>query len=165
MQNDVLSTIRERWIRLESEPRAGVSDDDVIAFEKRHSVRLPESVRNFYTFVDGMADYLTDEQLISFWSLARLDSVPALLSDCRGTPGYAGIEKHLPDASSYFVFADWSIWCHMYAMRLTTDPHQPADVIWIGNGNLWYRLANSFNEFLWNYADGSRNILFPSELQ
>jgi hypothetical protein len=162
--NELFALIQDRWETLGTEPRIGVSATEFDSFERRHSVRLPTSVRSFYEFVNGMEEGQTDDELISFWSLARLDTVPALLSDFRGIPDYGAISDKLPESPSYFVFADYSIWCHIYAMRLTDDPGQPADVVWI-SGDLWYPLSSSFEAFLRSYAELPLNVLFPVELQ
>jgi hypothetical protein len=162
--HDLLTLIRNRWYRLGAEPRTGVSAEEIAAFERRHSVRLPASVRSFFEFTDGMTEGLTDEELIGFWSLSQLGNVPAVLSDFRGIPDYGTIAANLPGGQSYFVFADYSIWCHVYAVRLTDDSGQPADVIWIC-GAKWCSLYSSFEAFLHAYAELPLQVLFPIELQ
>ncbi|MFO0808902.1 MAG: SMI1/KNR4 family protein [Gemmataceae bacterium] len=153
--------IRKRWQAAGIAPRPGAAAADIDAFERRHGVRLPAEVREFYAHVDGMPPGAWDEDLLSFWPLAEVGPVPALLSGCRGIPDYGGIERSLPDAGSYFVFADHSIWVHVYAVRLSADPSAPCPVVWIAGGSTWAEMAMSFGEFLRRYADDPRQVLFP----
>src|SRR5262245_47170382 len=125
-----------------------VTQDKVIAFEKRHGVRIPEFIKFFYLDTD-VSQYGKD--LISFWPFSEIAPVPDTLSTFRGSPDYGDIEFSLPGASSYFVFADWSIWCHVYAFQLTKDQNQLAPVVWIGNGKTWRTISTSFESFLQSY--------------
>lgn len=164
MKHMTLEAIRNRWQALGVAVRAGLSADAVAAFEQRRGLSLPASVRRFYQFMDGMEEGSCDEELIFFWPLSAVGAVPEKLSGFRGIPDYGGIELSLPDAASYYIFADHSVWAHVYAMRLSGDPAAPSSVVWIGGGECWQLLANSFEEFLERYAMNPRDILFPDRL-
>ena len=154
-------SIRKRWQAAGITARPGAAASDIDAFERRHGVRLPVEAREFYAHLDGMPPGAWDEELLSFWPLAEAGPVPVLLSGCRGIPDYGGIERSLPDAASYFVFADYSIWVHVYAVRLSADPTAPCPVVWIAGGGTWEVLALSFGEFLRLYAEEPWQVLFP----
>ena len=154
-------SVRERWQAAGVIPQPGAAAADLDAFERRHGVRLPADVRAFYAEADGMSPGEWDAELLSFWPLAEVGPVPALLAGCRGIPDYGGIEAALPDAASYFVFADHSIWLHVYAMRLSPDPSAACPVVWIAGGDRWAVQAGSFGEFLRRYAEEPQQVLFP----
>jgi len=157
----VWQSVRERWQSAGVTPRPGAATPDIDAFERHHGVRLPTEVRAFYAEMDGMPSGAWDEDLLSVWPLAEVASVPALLSGFRGIPDYGGIERALPDAASYFVFADHSIWVHVYAVRLSADPSTACSVVWIAGGDIWEVIAPSFGDFLRRYAQEPRQVLFP----
>jgi len=156
-----LERLRSRWQALGVPVRTGLSPEMLGAFERRYSIRLPEDVRRFYTYMDGMEYGSTDGELNCFWPLANVGSVPEKLAGFRGVPDYGGIESVLPDADSYFVFADHSVWLHVYAMRLTADPSELAPVVWIGDGRTWAPVAPSFWAFLEWYSANPRSLMFP----
>jgi hypothetical protein len=159
MSGGILKTIEHRWKELGIPFRPGLERDTVSAFERRYRVRLPASVRSFYEFIDGMPAGYTDEELISFWPLTEVTPVPEKLAGCRGIPDYGGIEESLPEAASFFVFADHSIWLNVYAVQLSADSMASAPVIWIGGGDCWHVLAPSFGEFLARYAQEPSSVL------
>ena len=119
---ELWQTISQHWQSLGITNPPGATDAEIDAFERNHGVRLPTGIREFYSHVDGMSLGEWDESLIRFWPLSEWYSVPVLSLLCRGIPDFGGIENFLPDAASYFVFADHSISIHVYAVRLTRDP-------------------------------------------
>ncbi len=144
--------------------RDGASAVTIAEFEHRNRVVLPEDVRLYYSFMDGMENWDLAEEMISFWQLSEIGSVPEKLSDCRGIPDYSEIGSVLPDATSYFVFADHSIWLNVYAMKLTSDRSNRSPIIWIC-GKLWQPLAESFAAFMDEYAADPWSIVCPKSLQ
>ncbi|MBC8117065.1 MAG: SMI1/KNR4 family protein [Candidatus Saccharimonas sp.] len=158
-----LERLAEYWRSIGADANVGASDDEIAAFESRYGVSLPATISQFYRRFNGIE--LMDENSILFWPIHEIGSVPEKLSDFRGVPDYGGIEKSLPDSESYFVFADHSIWCHVYAMRLNSDPGAPTPVLWIGNGTTWYQLADGFEEFIDLYIASPDSILYPDSLK
>ncbi len=155
-----LEVIKRRWKALRIPERPGNSDEAIGEFERRKRVRLPTEMREFFRFIDGMETGYMDEELIAFWPLAEVDMVPTKLAAFRGIPDYGGIESSLPDAASYFVFADHSIWVHVYAVKLSAAPTAPSPVLWIA-GDRWEMLASSFGDFPNRYARDPGSVLFP----
>lgn len=158
-----LERLAEYWRSIGAGANRGASDEEIAAFESRCSVSLPGTVSQFYRRFNGIVGW--DENLIAFWPILEIGSVPEKLSDWRGSPDYGGIEKSLPDSESYFVFADHSIWCHVYAVRLNSDPCAPTPVVWIGSGTTWEKLADGFEEFIDLYIANPDCILFPDSLK
>ena len=156
-----IEAVRDRWRALGFPIRPGVSDAAILDFESRHGVHLPAEVRKFYTCIDGMEYGSTDEELISFWPLAEVGPASLKLANFRGIPDCGYIESTLPEVHSYFVFADFLIWSHVYAVRLSPDPHTSNTVILIANSQYWRLLASSFGEFFSRYAACPESVLRP----
>ena len=158
-----LERLAEYWRSIGADANSGASDGEIAAFESRCGISLPATVSQFYRRFNGTD--VMDENLILFWPIHEIGTVPEKLSDFRGVPDYGGIETVLPDSESYFVFADHSIWCHVYAVRLNSDPCAPTPVVWIGNGTTWYQVADGFAEFIDLYVASPDSILFPDSLR
>jgi hypothetical protein len=161
MVSSVLTAIRRRWEALGIPVRPGLSEGALRAFEVRYYVDLPAAVSSFYQYMDGMTEGYADDQLICFWPLAAVAPIPVKLAQAHGIPDFGGIRESLPEAASYFVFADHSIWLHLYAVRLSKDAMAPAPVVWIASGNHWELLAPSFSDFVARYANDAADVLFP----
>jgi hypothetical protein len=112
--------------------------DRITAFEDTYAVQLPEDVRAFFGAQGGMAEGEADSNAIRFWAIDEVR--PAAIEVPDGDrAAYDG----------YFVFADYSLWAHGYALRLSRD--QPTDVAIVG-GDRPIRVALSFAEFLEKYV-------------
>jgi hypothetical protein len=91
---------------------------------------------------------MEDEDLISFWHLDQIRSLSEL------QPSGA-----IRDGDRLFVFADWSIDAHAWAVRLSSDAAAEAPIMIV------YRqpqqVASSFEDFLSQYLLRSKSVLFP----
>ena len=155
-------SVRTRWQLAGVRPRPGAISGEIDAFEQRYGVRLPYEMREFYSESDGMPCGEWDNEQLSFYSLAEVYPVPVVLPSGKdGVPDYTGINFALPDAASYFVFADYSFRLHVYAVRLSADPSAACPVVWIAGGDRWEVQAGSFGEFLRRYAEEPGQVLFP----
>jgi hypothetical protein len=107
------------WNESAAALRPGVTMRDIERFERSFGVRLSEDVADYFRWVDGINEGEWDEHLIRFWPL---DEVRPVLQE-------------VPDASKrfrgYFVFADYCLWAHGYAVRLGSDED---DVVIAGAG-------------------------------
>src|SRR5207244_2498252 len=112
----------------------------------------------FYRLMDGMEYGSMDGGFNCVWPLSEIGPVSHKLSNFRGIPDYGEIESTLPDAPSYFAFADHSIWLNVFAMRLSNDVNCLAPVIGICGAN-WFPVADSFDKFIEMYADDPMSIL------
>ena len=154
---DFIERLALAWNEEGVECREGASPAAIATFENEHSITFPNDVRRFYMEFNGTIG--TDDELNAFWSLDEIDSVPKKLSDFTGVPNYGGIESNLPNAEDYFVFADHSIWVHVFAMQLRGHSPLNAPVMWIANGRTFDRIAESFAAFWELYlADPNRLI-------
>ncbi len=129
----------------------GASQENLAAFEDRHGVRLPAAFVALYRKADGNAG---DENLTRLWPLAEIHRLSES-NDLRGELGA------LPsDAREYFIFADYLIFSHVYAVRLTSDGRDDR-VLWVLDATQRAEIAPSFESFLRAYADDPYSILFP----
>ncbi len=141
----VMSMVKDEWERQGGGARAGVTEVELEAFERKHGLELPEDVADYFRTVDGMSEDESDQLGIRFWSLDELRPVVEELPSVD-----AGAFK------DYFVFADYSMWAHGYAVRLG----QPGDDVIIVGGENPVAVAPSFREFLQLYLTQPER-LFP----
>jgi hypothetical protein len=154
---DQYDRIKARWQDL-GVLRDGVSAADIDRFEQQCGVRLPFEMAAFYRTMDGTN--AMEEALISFWPLEEVGPVPEKLSSFQGVPDYREIATTLPEAATYFAFADHSIWVNVYAVRITQDLAVPNTVVWI-SGHTWKVIDDSFADFMARYALDPESVLVP----
>ncbi|HEY2410273.1 MAG TPA: SMI1/KNR4 family protein [Polyangiaceae bacterium] len=130
--------LRNSWRESGTVLRPGVTKEDIERFEKQHNVRVPEALSQYFQTVDGMEDGDTDAHDIRFWRLAEVQPVSAEIPDA-----------DLGQFPGYFVFADYSVWAHGYAVRLSQGAND--DVVIVG-GDHPVLVASSFKEFLAFYV-------------
>ena len=133
---------KRRWVAYDIAPRPGASEEDIRQFQERYRVRLPEDLEEYFRTVDGMDEYEYDEDQFRFWPIAEVQPVAEHSPEDYGT-AYDG----------YFLFADYSIWCFGYAVRLSSKSVDVAIV----NGDAPRQIASSFTDFL-QRSSGRPNI-------
>ena len=136
-QSSVFDEVKRVWAAAGVTIRRGVADADIRAFEKRFDVQLPDDVTRYLRTVDGMNDGEFDEHYIHFWPLSKWGPVTEELGEADPAV-HAGL----------FVFADYSVWAHAYAIRLVKLGTN--DVV-IVSGGTPIRIAGSLSEFLVAY--------------
>jgi hypothetical protein len=134
--------LKDRWLSQGLEVNPGVSIETLSRFESRYQVSLPADLRDYFLTVNGMAEGITDDALISFWSLSEVKPIP------EEAPEFAR-GSYVEEAESLFLFADFSIWAHGYAIRLSSS-REPNPVIVIG-GEKPVRVFDSFSDLVSNY--------------
>jgi SMI1 / KNR4 family (SUKH-1) len=99
---------------------------------------LPDDLREYFLLVNGMDINMTDEDLIRFWPLEEVKSIS------EGASEYSD-QAYLPDPYSIFMFADYCIWSHTYAIRLSSC--EKRNEVYAIGGKSPIFLAGSFTEF------------------
>ena len=99
-------------------------------FEKQHHLILPASFKQYLLVVNGMQQYESDDELISFFSLAEMSE---RLNSRKFNP------------LGEFLFADYSIGSHGYILDLTNNKEDVLATDYGGNHKL---LATSFKSFM-----------------
>ena len=106
-------------------------DSKVIGeFEREYGVVLPTDLRQMYEQANGYEG--CDDQLITFWPLREV--------------------KPNLKYSSYFEFADYSISCAVFGIRLSSSP---TDIHWIEETCTKAPIADSFSAFAERCLEGS----------
>lgn len=136
-------SLRTHWLLHNIEINDGVSEESLRSFESKYSVVIPTDLRDYFLSVNGMPAGTTDEALIRFWMLEEVKPLP------EGAPDYSQ-PLYTDGPGSLFLFADYSLWAHAYAIRLTAQPVTSNEVFVIG-GNIPIPLFNSFSEFVDSY--------------
>jgi len=136
------------WQDLGLDVRPGVSAAELVQFEARYGVALPEGLRHYYSVVDGVeGESMVSGHLFRFWPLRE---VKLLSEELPEEP------LHHSEFKDYFLFADYSLWTCAYAVRLTKNLGRRNFIVMVG-GDVPINLAESFEEFVQIYLyDPSR---------
>jgi hypothetical protein len=129
----------------------GVSNEELTAFESKYHVSLPSDLRDYFLSVNGMAEGVSDDALIRFWSLNEVKPIPEEAPDY-DDPAY------IQDAQSLFFFADYCIWSHAYAIRLSSSSEASNPVIVIGDEKPTL-MFDSFSELVSSYLSDPDSLL------
>ncbi len=121
------------------------------AFENKYDVRLPDDLKDYFATVDGFDDSDSDENLFTFLPLAEVIPLDESWS------------LETPEAKSYFVFIDYCISAHVYAIRLTNDISlgNPVITTYVKPDENPIQIAGSFSEFVQGYLADDYSVLFP----
>jgi hypothetical protein len=145
-------TLKRYWLRHGIKLNRGASEDELTAFEAEYHVRLPEDVREYFAAVNGFDDsenWMTDENVITFLALHEMKPLSEAWS------------PKIADAVSYFVFADYSLSAHIYAIRLSNDSENDSPVVVAYDDKNLVKVASSFSEFVQGYLADDKAVLFP----
>ena len=139
--------LRKFWTRQGVRLRPGASEEEMAAFEARYGVRLPSDLREYFAAADGF-DGSTDDETITFLGLDEVKPLGEYWS------------PEVEGGNSYFVFADFLISSHVYAVRLARDAGAGNPVAVVYDREL-VEAAGSFSEFVAGYLESSHAVLFP----
>ena len=132
-QSDLGEQLLRFWSSLGLEIRPGVTEAALAQFEARYGVVLPPDMRTYFMAVDGMNGEVDDQRMITFWPL---EQVKPVTEELPGEP---------PENACYFLFADFLIWSHGYAIRLSPDPGAANPVVLVPADGTTQRVAKSFS--------------------
>ena len=149
----IWSELTSRWVDSDLDIRAGVSTQQIAAFEQKYSVALPQDLIDYFTFVDGMEDSMCHD-MFHFWKLEELRPVVEVLS--AGNREYSDRDAY----PRYFTFADYMIRSWDYAVLLTNDRQQSAPVRFVTGTEPPGRFADdSFYSFIRRYCEAPDQLL------
>ncbi len=138
--------VKKHWVRQGIKLCRGASSEEIATFESKYNVRLPEDMRECFSMVNGFENGECDDEFITFFSLEGIERLNA------SAWGISAL------ADSYFVFADWSISAHVYAIHLSK--HIVSNPVVVTYSKL-VKVADSFGEFMQGYVEGSYAVLYP----
>lgn len=145
---ELAERVARAWSESGVEPRPGVDARALDDFLLHNGVRAPEELASFYRATNGIE---SDANLFAVWTLGAVRRVPEALGDFRGAPDYGEIAQALPDAEAYFVFADYMIWSHVFAVRApAVEGAALGPVVWIC-GSEYGVAAPTFADFWEHY--------------
>jgi hypothetical protein len=144
-------SLKRDWASHNLDINPGVSQVELSSFEKRYGIVMPGDFRDYFLNVNGMSRYAVDDDVIRFWMLEEVKPLDL------GAPDYSdGI--YIQNPKSLFLFADYSIWAHAYAIRLGNAQMQSNEVVIIGNESS-ITICESFSEFVDAYLR-NKELLF-----
>jgi hypothetical protein len=125
---ELLAEVATKWSKsgIQTEPPA--SPAELHAFESRFRVQCPYDFSIYVNTLGGMKDGEWDEHLIRFWPLREIRPAD-------DTPAHVGL----------FVFADYSISVHEYAIQLANSDHGKVVAL---SGASPRMVASTFSEFI-----------------
>lgn len=144
MVDTIYQRLRNAWLKSGVPTNVGATPREIQAFESRYCMRLPAQFRAYLSTVNGMAGGATDESLISFLPIDKIDVVP----NSADLHSKAGVE---------IVFAEYLIFSHYYAMRVTKNGDQ--DGVYAADGTNQARISSSFDEFLYAYLSCPETVI------
>jgi hypothetical protein len=146
--DELIEKLRQEWLRQRLVVGNGVSEQELAQFESEHGVVLPADFRRYLAVVNGLPDTGSDDNFIFFWPLERMNSLAKEYPNSTES-----------DTDRYFIFADWSISCHEYVIRLSNDVNAATPVF--VTYNPVQQIATSFSEFIERYLKDDQELLFP----
>jgi len=167
--------IRDHWASVCAGVRPGASQRAIEEFEAKYGVKVANELAALYRLVDGMEDSDSDDRFLHIRPLAELEPVtlPNLATSYgllhgRGQEesddGFLAIpplgeDKPAPlrEAGRYFVFGDFLLKSHEYAVKLSSDPAAADPVVWIIGSN-WETVAATFGEFCEKYLSNPEGL-------
>ena len=143
-------TLKQFWLHQGIKLRRGATEEEFAAFELKYNIRLPADLREYLATIDGFdgsEHWMTDNEVITFLGLDEMKPVSEYWS------------RDVADANNYFVFADYSLAVHVYAIRLSSNSSDSNDVVVLYDRPV--KLARSFSEFVIGYLENCESVLFP----
>ena len=146
--------LKNYWFSHDVKFNTGVSESDLADFEHKFGVSLPYDLRDYFLTVNGMSEEATDNEMIRFWMLEEVKPLTT------GAPSYANTD-YVEDPESLFLFADYSLWAHAYAIRLFASAEKTNEIFMIG-GDCPVLLFRSFGELIDSYLTNKDLMFGPS---
>ena len=145
-------TLKHHWLRGGLKIEDGVSESELTAFENKYKVHLPEDLRDYFSFVNGMSDGEMDDALFRFWMLNEVEPLS------KANPEYAGPD-YIDAADSVFLFADFLLWSHAFAIRLSPEKEKQSNTVYVIGVSPAKPIAGSFSEFVEIYLTDNERLV------
>ena len=136
-------SLKRHWSSHDVEINAGVSEAELRAFDEKYGVVLPGDLRDYFSCVNVMPPDVVDDGMIRFWMLEEVTPLS------EGAPEYSD-RNYVQNPETLFLFADYSIWAHTYAIRLGKTGLESNEVVIIGYKSPKV-ISDSFSGFVDTY--------------
>ena len=142
---EAVDRLTQRWKEAQLKIKPGVSAEQLAQFEDKFKTRLGPDIHAYFEAVNGMeSDEMDSEYHIRFWPLEEIKP----LREEVDAPWVA-------EYTSYYLFADYLLWSHGYAIDLS--PAGQGTIVMVGGENP-QKVASSFAEFMSLYLDKPEQI-------
>lgn len=135
----IYEQLRKRWADAAND---GAASAALASFEKVNGLLLPTAFKEYLTTVNGMRPGLTDEDLVSFLTLDGIGSETK--------------EQSRPGDIIDFVFAEYSVFSHYYALRARRTGEDLG--VFAADGTNQRQIATRFEEFVQRYLTSPARI-------
>lgn len=156
---ELIETLRARWSAEKIPYGPSATDDEIEEFESRHSVRLPDDLRMYFTQLGGMSDWILDNNNFTFFPLRMVQS----LSEFSGAKDGEPVSSTINEPERTFVIADFLISSQEYLVHLSTNGRSAPVIHYAPQFQQWpeytHEVAPSFTAFLQRYLTNP-NALF-----
>ena len=152
MMEELWQNLKQFWASQNVKIGRPASVAEIEQFETDHQIRLQPDFESYLLAVNGMNDkaWETDDDWICFWSLQNMKSLKE---------EYPDWAKKVKNADEYFIFADYSIRCHDFALRVTAGkPDSTAVYVLYSQPQ---KVASRFTEFIERYILSDGEMTFP----
>ncbi|MDB5269597.1 MAG: hypothetical protein JWP58_2637 [Hymenobacter sp.] len=144
------------WERAKTRAEWTANEEDIVKFEASRNVKLPDDLRNYFKFVNGM-DGEVDDGFYEFYSLNKVEDVVTLLGGY-GIPRHGESIAMINNPENCFVLADYSINLIAYVIRLNHVDSERNEVYAIC-GSTYEIIAESFSDFISLYLENPDNLI------
>ena len=148
--NTLSEKLESFWLRQNIKLCPGAAEKELCAFETKYGIQFPEDFRQYLRSMNGFDEsdhWMIDDNLITFLGLSQIMPL-----DKYWSPGFA-------NSAGFFVFADYSISAHVYAIQLRNAAVDRNQVVVIYDKLI--EVACSFTEFIEGYLKRDDAQLFP----
>jgi len=122
-----------KWREEGATVNSPATSEQIEDFERKHSVRIPEDMRSYLSYANGMEP--VDKSEFCFWKLEEFELLSMKRTEQTGT-------------AQLYCFADWCVCAVAYFIELGPDTSIPNRVFAIDGPGC---VANSFSAFVSKY--------------
>jgi hypothetical protein len=142
----IIESLKEQWKREKIDLNIGLSSNEINLWEVNNKAILPDDMKAFFLEINGMTLNSCDKDLIRFWSLGELKPLKTLSSEL-------AVSSYISRPDTIYIFADYTIMSHFYAIRLTASEQKDCNEIYVIGYSKPLLVANSFTTFLKLYLN------------
>jgi len=133
-------------------------EEQINLFQFRNKLVIPEDLLTYFRLTDSeIDDYNID--MFTFYKFDEFKNVNEEVGNYGGVPDYTNITNTLPFHEKCFVFAEYSIFVAVFAIRLHENSSDINEIYAI-IGDKYKIVAKSFTEFISLYREDISNVLF-----
>jgi hypothetical protein len=150
----LIERLRQHWLNQGIALGNGASETQVEELESKYHIVLPDDFKEYLLSISWPVfeeRWEIDDYLISFWEINRIKNLKEKYPHFKNS-----------EVESYFIFADYSLSCHTYAIKLQQKVAITPIFFtcYIAPDYPIIQIASSFTEFLERYIANDERMLF-----